>query len=85
MTKRSYKRRTDDEIVADLEAKIAQLKQKQEQRERPDQAVLKELPRFKKKAAAFAQTCIDNGRGDVGNSVLAFLTVLERQANALPS
>ena len=35
MTKRSHKRRTDDEIVADLEAKIAQLKQKQEQKERP--------------------------------------------------
>ena len=85
MTKRSYKRRTDEEIVADLEAKIAELKQRQEQKERPDQAVLKELPKFRKKAAAFAQTCIDNGRGDVGNSVLAFLTVLERQANELPS
>ncbi len=85
MTKRTYTRRTDEEIVAELEAKIAQIKQKQEEKERPDKVVLKELPKFKKKASAIAQVCIDHGRGDVGNSILAFLTVLERQANEQPS
>ncbi|MBL6720301.1 MAG: hypothetical protein ISQ08_02720 [Planctomycetes bacterium] len=85
MTKRTYTRRTDEEIVAELEAKIALIKQKQEEKERPDKVVLKELPKFKKRASAFAQVCMDNGRGDVGNSILAFLTVLERQANELPS
>lgn len=79
MPKRTYNRRSDEEIVRDLEAKIAALKQKQEAKARPDAAVVKALPRFKKQLSAFAQLCLDYDRADLSNSVLAFMSTLERQ------
>ena len=79
MTKRNYNRRSDDEIIADLEAKISQLQTKIQSKQRPDEPVLKELPKVRRKLAAFSQLCMDHGRGDVSNSVMAFLTMLETQ------
>jgi len=79
MTKRNYNRRSDDQIIADLEAKISQLQVKIQAKQRPDEPVLKELPKVRRKLASFSQLCMDHGRGDVSNSVMAFLTMLETQ------
>jgi hypothetical protein len=79
MTKRNYNRRSDDQIIADLEAKISQLQVKIHAKQRPDEPVLKDLPKIRRKLASFSQLCMDHGRGDVSNSVMAFLTMLETQ------
>ena len=79
MTKRNYNRRTDNEIIADLEAKISQLQKKIDAKQRPDEPVVKELPKIRRKLAQFSQLCMDHGRGDVSNSVMAFLSMLETQ------
>jgi hypothetical protein len=55
-----------------------------ESKQRPDAELLKVLPKVKKYLARFAQTCMDNGRKDLSNSVLAFLTTFELQARELP-
>lgn len=84
MTKRSYKRRTADEQVADLEAQILALKSRQLETERSDKPVVTSFPKLKKQLAAFAQLCMDYGRGDVSNSVMAFMSMAERQVSKPP-
>ena len=84
MAKRSYNRRSDDEIIEDLQARIRDIERRVEAKQRPDTAVLKDIPRLKKSLAKFSQLCMDNGRKDLSNSVLGFLATLEVQAKALP-
>jgi hypothetical protein len=85
MAKRSYTRRSDGEIIEDLQAKIEQLQQRIHKKERSDVAVVKELPRVKRTMARFMQLCLDNGREDLSNTVMAFLATLDRQAKDLPA
>ncbi len=80
MSKRTYRRRTDQEIIEDYQAQIQALEVRIQEKERKDTAVLKELPKLKRKLAQFAQTCVDHGRSDLSNSTLAFMATLERQA-----
>jgi len=80
MTKRSYNRRTDEEIISDYQKQIKALEVRIMEKSRQDTPVLKELPKMKRKLAQFAQTCVDYGRGDLSNSTLAFMATLERQA-----
>ncbi len=80
MPKRKYHRRSADELIADYEAKIATLQKKLEAKERPDAPVLKNLPKLKRQLARFSQLCMDHGRADLSNSILAFLTTFELQA-----
>ncbi len=83
MTKRSYNRRSDDELIANYEAKIRQLEQKMAEAERTDIAVQKQMPKFKQHLARFSQLCMDSGRADLSNSILAFLSTFELQAREL--
>ncbi len=85
MAKRSYHRRTDEQIIADLEDKIREIERRKEAKERPDQAVLKDLPKLKRQLGKFSQLCMDNCRGDLSNSILAFLATFEMQAKQLPA
>jgi hypothetical protein len=85
MTKRSYRRRSEDELIADYEAKIRQLEQKVEAKVRPDAVVLKDMPKMKRHLGKFSQLCMDNGRADLSNSILAFLATFEMQANQVPA
>ena len=84
MAKRSYHRRTDDEIIADLESRIRKIENRVESKQRTDAAVLKDIPRVKRLLGKFSQLCMDHGRSDLSNSVLAFLATLENQARQIP-
>ena len=84
MTKRSYTRRSDDQIIAELQDRIRQLERRVESKQRPDAEVLREIPKMKKTLAKFSQTCMDHGRKDLSNSILAFLATFELQAKEMP-
>ncbi len=81
-TKRSYNRRTDEQIISDYEAQIEALKARKEAKERGSDPVAKEFSKFKKKVVSFAQTCMDNDRSDISNSAMAFISMLERQVKS---
>ncbi len=82
MAKRSYNRRSEEELIADLETKIKSIEHRVVARQRKDSAVLKEFPKVKRKLASFSQLCMDHQREDLSNTILAFLTTLENQASA---
>ncbi|MGK0218921.1 MAG: hypothetical protein ACI9HE_002418 [Planctomycetota bacterium] len=84
MTKRSYHRRSDDEKIAELQSKIAQLEVRMEADKRPDGEVLSQFPKVKRNLARFSQLCVDNGRHDLSNSTLAFINMLEKQSQEIP-
>lgn len=85
MTKRTYNRRTDDEIIAELQGRIHELERRMVAKQRPDAQVMKDFQKVKKTLAKFSQTCMDNGRQDLSNSILAFLTSFELQAKEAPA
>ena len=82
MTKRSYNRRSDDEIIQELQGRIKKIETRIESRTRADSAVLKELPKIKRVLARFSQLCMDNERSDLSNTVQAFLATIEQQARS---
>jgi hypothetical protein len=84
MAKRKYTRRTDEDLIRDLETKIQKIQGRMEGRKRKDSPVLKELPKVQRSLRKFAQLAVDHGREDLSNSTLAFLAGLERAAQALP-
>jgi hypothetical protein len=84
MAKRKYLRRSDEELIADLEGKIRQVQQRMESKQRRDSAVLKELPKIQRSLRRFAQLATDHGREDLSNSTIAFLAGLERAAQSAP-
>jgi len=85
MSKRSYNRRTDDELIAELESRIKKIEGRIESKEREDAPVVKEVPKIKRNLGKFSQLCLDHGRGDIANSILAFMATLESQVRTLPS
>jgi hypothetical protein len=78
MSKRSYNRRSSEQIIADLQAQIDLQKEKIEAKAKANDPVLKEIPKVRRQLRKFAQLSNDGGRKDIGNSVLAFLTSLDR-------
>ncbi|MDE0895795.1 MAG: hypothetical protein OSB10_04355 [Planctomycetota bacterium] len=78
MTKRSYNRRTSEQIIADLESQISLQKEKIDAKAKAADPVLKEIPKVRRQLRKFAQQANDGGRKDIGNSVTAFLTSLDR-------
>jgi hypothetical protein len=54
------------------------LKHKVEAKQRPDLALVHEVPKLQKRLRAFAQLAADNGRDDVANSTVAFIAGLDR-------
>jgi len=84
MTKREYNRRSDEDLLGDLENKLSALKKKVREKNRPDAPALKEMKNVKKALTKFSQICVNNGRTDLANSVLAFLHNLEHQSKTLP-
>ena len=77
-TKRKYHRRSDEERIADLEKRIAELKAKQALRDKKDNPVLREIPKLQRHLRKFAQLAMDHSRPDISNSTWAFTTALER-------
>ena len=85
MSKRAYHRRSDDEIIQELQGRIKKIETRIESRTRVDSPVLKEIPRVKRALARFSQLCMDHDRTDLSNTVQAFLATLEQQARQLPA
>jgi hypothetical protein len=82
--KRSYHRRSDDERIAELQAKIEVLKVKAREVARADLEVVKQAPRVAQRLRDFAQLANDHGRADVANATLAFLAGLDRMVHTPP-
>ena len=76
--KRTYRRRTDEEQIAELEAKIERLQKQVDSKSRPDLPVLKEIPKVQARMRKFAQLAINYGRDDLANSTMAFIAGLDR-------
>ena len=85
MEKRSYNRRSDEQIITELQSKIQKIEARLHAKKRKDSPVLKEIPKLKRNLAKFAQLCMDHNRKDLSNTVLAFLATLEQQARQLPT
>jgi hypothetical protein len=82
MAKRSYTRRSDEDRIAALAAKIQSIKTRMEMKERKDSPVLREMVKVQRMLRKFAQTAQDCGRGDIATSTQAFVAGLERTVNS---
>lgn len=82
--KRNYRRRSDADRIAEMEAKIAELREKIHERDRADQAVVDAVPKVQKRLRDFAQLAMSHGRHDIANSTMAFMAGLERMKEDLP-
>lgn len=78
MAKRTYVRRSDEELIRDLQDKIQRVEARIAAREREDAPVLKEIPKLGRHLRKFAQLATDHGREDLSNMALAFLSGLTR-------
>jgi len=83
-TKRTYNRREDSERIAEMEAKIRELRKKIESRVRPDQDVVAEVPKIQRRLRGFAQLAMKHGRADIANSTMAFMAGLDRMKDDEP-
>ncbi|MBK8179882.1 MAG: hypothetical protein IPK67_13570 [Planctomycetes bacterium] len=81
-SKRSYARRSDEDRIAQLEQRIHELQEraklKAERSHRPDQAVLKSIPKVARHLRKFADLAMSKGRADIATSTWAFMAGLER-------
>ena len=85
MSKRIYSRRTDDELIAELESRIKKIEGRMESKQREDAPVVKEIPKIRRNLGKFSQLCLDHGRGDIANSILAFMATLDSQVRTVPT
>ena len=76
--KRAYHRRSEDQRIADLEAKIQKIKARVELKQRKDSPVLREVMRVQRVLRRFAQVAQDHGRSDLAMSTQAFSAGLDR-------
>jgi len=76
--KRPYNRRSDEDQIAELQAKIDQLQKQVESKSRPDLPALREIPKVQNRLRKFAQLAINCGRADLANSTMAFIAGLDR-------
>lgn len=84
MSKRQYTRRTEDEKIAELSAKIEELKQRMERKQRKDGPVFKELRKVQKVLFQFASIAERCERTDLSLMTQAFLAGLERASGQIP-
>jgi molecular chaperone GrpE (heat shock protein) len=75
---RSYKRRSPDQRVADLERRIAELKAKRAARDKKDDPVLREIQKLQQRLKRFIQLALNQKRPDIANSALGFKSSLDR-------
>jgi hypothetical protein len=80
--KRSYRRRTDEERISELEEKIKEIKQRQEVKKQRDDPVIREIPKIQRRLRTFAQSAMDHQRPDIANSTTAFVSSLDRFSRA---
>lgn len=80
--KRTYRRRTDEERIDELEQKLQEMRQRLAVKQRQDSAVLRDIPRVQRRLRKFAQLAMDHDREDLANSTLAFVAGLDRMVHA---
>ena len=69
-------------MIAEIEERIRMIEERKRLKEHRESPVSKEFDRFKKHASKFIQSCVDNERNDIANSVLGLLNTIERQAKS---
>lgn len=69
-------------MIAELEERIRLIEERKKRKEIRESPVAKDFERFKKHAAKFVQSCVDNERNDIANSTLALMNTIERQVKA---
>ena len=77
-SRRRYRRRTEEERIAELEKKIEALKKRQASRTRKDDPILKEIPKVSRRLRKFAQLAMDHRRPDIANTSSGFAAALDR-------
>jgi len=80
--RRKYQRRTDEERIAELQARIAELKQRAAAKNKQNDPVLREIPKVQERLRKFAELAVDHERMDLSNAALAFVAQLERVRSA---
>ncbi|MDP6539268.1 MAG: hypothetical protein QF903_04880 [Planctomycetota bacterium] len=80
MAKRKYNRRTDEQLIEDLQSKIQKVQERLESKQRKDSPVLKKLKHIESTLRKFAELSLDHDRPDLANMVTAFLAGLRRAA-----
>lgn len=82
--KRTYRRRTDAERIADLELQIERERERLEKQKAAERAkreinpAVKKIPQLAKHLQKFSQLAVDNDRLDLSNMVTMFLVGLQR-------
>ncbi len=84
MTKRTYNRRSEEDRIEELTARIEHLKQRMEQKQRKDGPVLKEMSKLRKALVRFSDIAMRCERADLSMSTQAFLAGLERNVGEVP-
>lgn len=84
MAKRSYTRRSDEQLILELQEKLKRVEKRIEAKQRADAPVLKEVSKLTRALRRFAQVATDHDRIDLANMTLAFQSGLDRAANELP-
>ncbi len=81
MAKRKYNRRSDEQLIEDLQTKIQKVQERLESKQRKDSPVLKKLSNIERTLRNFAQLSLDHDRPYLANMVTAFLAGLRRAAD----
>lgn len=71
-------RRSDQDRIRELEAKIAEIRAREESKKRKDDPLLKDIPKMQRRLRKFAQLAAENDRLDIANSVTAWVSSLDR-------
>lgn len=84
MAKRSYTRRSDEQLIHELQEKLKRVEARIEAKQRADAPVLKEITKVTRTLRKFAQTAMDYERQDLSNMTMAFISGLERAGEDIP-
>lgn len=84
MPKRSYSRRTEEQRIQDLEAKLAEIKAKLESKKEQDSPLHREWAKAHRGLVKFIQVATDNARVDLALSAEAFAAGIQRSIRIDP-
>ncbi|MEM7310567.1 MAG: hypothetical protein AAF682_28080 [Planctomycetota bacterium] len=76
--RRTYTRRSDEERIAELEAKITEIRERQERKKRKDDPVLKDIPKVQRRLRKFSSLAVEAERLDISNMVTGWVSSLDR-------
>jgi hypothetical protein len=76
--RRSYARRSDEDRIKELEAKIAEIRVREQSKKRRVDPILRDAEKLGRRLRKFAQLAAENDRLDIANSVTAWVASLDR-------